>query len=209
MSNGEFTNPFGRSFLSYRRTRADEARLLIEAQRERGIPTWQDISNLEHGHTGSELRMTLADPDTANAWCQLSLQRAGADPAAVAASAAGAGGGGRRSGRQRRARVRLEHRLDVGGPLQHRSRVIRRLEAPARGRLRGAVSRNGRRRRASAAGRSTPDRPLVGERRAIRRDLQRDARGEPPLRLPGRLGGLTEGPRAPAVLDLAKRWKRS
>lgn len=36
------TDPTGRSFLSYRRGRKDEAALLIAAQHDHGIPTWQD-----------------------------------------------------------------------------------------------------------------------------------------------------------------------
>ena len=40
------TDPTGRSFLSYRRVRKDEAALLIAAQHDHGIPTWQDIENL-------------------------------------------------------------------------------------------------------------------------------------------------------------------
>lgn len=61
------TNPFGRSFLSYRRARAAEAEMLIRAQRERGIPTWQDIVDLNEEHTESELRRVLESADTANA----------------------------------------------------------------------------------------------------------------------------------------------
>jgi hypothetical protein len=45
------TDATGRSFLSYRRTRVEEARLLIEAQHDVGIPTWQDLSDLDEGHT--------------------------------------------------------------------------------------------------------------------------------------------------------------
>lgn len=61
------TDPTGRSFLSYKRERRDEAELLIAAQRDHGIPTWQDISNLEHKHATTELRRVLDDPSTANA----------------------------------------------------------------------------------------------------------------------------------------------
>jgi hypothetical protein len=39
------TDPTGRSFLSYRRARKDEAALLIAAHHDHGIPTWQDIHN--------------------------------------------------------------------------------------------------------------------------------------------------------------------
>lgn len=76
ISNGfrqrnNMTDPTGRSFLSYRRTRIDEARLLIEAQHEVGIPTWQDLSDLDSGHTDELLRQALASETTANALCWL------------------------------------------------------------------------------------------------------------------------------------------
>jgi hypothetical protein len=61
------TNPRGKSFLSYRRSRLEEAKLLIEAQHEVGVPTWQDLSNLGDAHTEEELRGILASEDTANA----------------------------------------------------------------------------------------------------------------------------------------------
>ena len=61
------TNPFGRSFLSYRRSHLGAAKLLIEAQHEIGIPTWQDVEDLENGPLEDELRRQLEDPDTANA----------------------------------------------------------------------------------------------------------------------------------------------
>jgi hypothetical protein len=65
------TDPTGRSFLSYRRTRLDEARLLIEAQHDVGIPTWQDLSDLAEGHTDALLREVIAADTTANAVCWL------------------------------------------------------------------------------------------------------------------------------------------
>src|SRR5229473_5710147 len=65
------TDPTGRSFLSYRRTRLGEARLLIEAQHDVGIPTWQDLSDLDAGHTDALLRETLEAETTANAVCWL------------------------------------------------------------------------------------------------------------------------------------------
>ena len=65
------TDATGRSFLSYRRTRVEEARLLIEAQHDVGIPTWQDLSELEEGHTEALLLEALADEATANAICWL------------------------------------------------------------------------------------------------------------------------------------------
>jgi hypothetical protein len=61
------TDATGKSFLSYRRTRASEAALLIAAQRDHGIPTWQDIQDLSETPTGDELRRVLADRFTANA----------------------------------------------------------------------------------------------------------------------------------------------
>ena len=61
------TDPCGRSFLSYRRTRIDEAKLLIAAQHDLGIPTWYDLENLEAGPTDDQLRATLNAATTANA----------------------------------------------------------------------------------------------------------------------------------------------
>jgi hypothetical protein len=61
------TDPTGLSFLSYKRERKQEAALVIAAQHDHGIPTWQDVVNLEHKHTVSELRQVLDDPRTANA----------------------------------------------------------------------------------------------------------------------------------------------
>jgi len=61
------TDPTGRSFLSYKRSRRNEAALLIQAQRDHGIPTWQDVYNLGSVPTEDELRRVLADPTTASA----------------------------------------------------------------------------------------------------------------------------------------------
>jgi hypothetical protein len=61
------TDPTGRSFLSYRRVRKDEAALLIAAQHDRGIPTWHDISDLGSVPTEDEIRRVLTDPETASA----------------------------------------------------------------------------------------------------------------------------------------------
>jgi hypothetical protein len=61
------TDPTGRSFLSYRRARKDEAALLIAALHDRGIPTWQDVSDLGSVPTEDEIRRVLADPATASA----------------------------------------------------------------------------------------------------------------------------------------------
>jgi hypothetical protein len=60
------TNPRGRSFLSYSQKDKADAKKLIEAQHELGIPTWQDVDDLEIGWIDGELRKALANPDTAN-----------------------------------------------------------------------------------------------------------------------------------------------
>src|ERR1700736_4463986 len=61
------TDPTGRSFLSYRRTRAAEAALLIQAQHDHGIPTWQDVHNLGSVLTEDEVRRVLANTSIASA----------------------------------------------------------------------------------------------------------------------------------------------
>lgn len=61
------TDPTGRTFLSYRRTRRPEAELLIRRQHEVGIPTWQDVEDLGEAQTATELRRVLRDPVTAGA----------------------------------------------------------------------------------------------------------------------------------------------
>jgi hypothetical protein len=61
------TDPTGRSFLSYRRVRRDEAKLLVQAQRDHGIPTWLDVENLATAPTEDELRRVLADQSIASA----------------------------------------------------------------------------------------------------------------------------------------------
>ncbi|MCB1740819.1 MAG: hypothetical protein KDK91_10640, partial [Gammaproteobacteria bacterium] len=61
------TDPRGKCFLSYRRSRADEAQLLIESLRDFGVPTWQDIENLPEESTEDALRRTVEDPSIASA----------------------------------------------------------------------------------------------------------------------------------------------
>ncbi len=61
------TDPTGRSFLSYSRARLYEANLLITFQREIGIPTWQDVEDLETEQTESQIKKELTSPTTANA----------------------------------------------------------------------------------------------------------------------------------------------
>lgn len=60
------TNPMGQSFLSYRSSNRKEARLLILAQREHGIPTWHDVEDLEDGRTEDKIRQALESSNTAN-----------------------------------------------------------------------------------------------------------------------------------------------
>ncbi len=71
------TDPTGRSFLSYRRARLGEARLLVQAQHDLGIPTWQDVEDLDEAQTETELRRVLTDPTTANAILWLTPEVAG------------------------------------------------------------------------------------------------------------------------------------
>ena len=60
------TDPTGLSFLSYRRVRNDECERLVVAQRERGIPTWRDVDDMNSEPTESELRRIIRDNSTAN-----------------------------------------------------------------------------------------------------------------------------------------------
>jgi len=53
--------------LSYRRSRSAEAALLIAAQHDHGVPTWQDQRDLNEVPTGDELRRILEDRLTADA----------------------------------------------------------------------------------------------------------------------------------------------
>jgi hypothetical protein len=59
------TDPTGRCFVSYRRKRAGEAELLVLALHDVGVPTWQDITNLDAEPTEEELRRVLKDPSIA------------------------------------------------------------------------------------------------------------------------------------------------
>lgn len=63
----QLTDPTGCCFLSYKRERSDEAQLIVEACLDRGIPVWQDISDLKHGVTEAELERVLSDPTTSSA----------------------------------------------------------------------------------------------------------------------------------------------
>lgn len=61
------TDPRGKCFVSYRRSRADEARLLVESLRDLGVPTWQDIENLLEEPTEDALRRVVDDPAISSA----------------------------------------------------------------------------------------------------------------------------------------------
>jgi hypothetical protein len=61
------TDPTGKCFVSYRRSRAPEAALLVLSLRDVGVPTWQDITNLDAEPTEDGLRRVLDDPSTASA----------------------------------------------------------------------------------------------------------------------------------------------
>lgn len=60
------TNPAGLCFVSYRRSRLDEIRVLLAALHEHGIPTWHDLSNLDEEPLEPALRVALADRDVAS-----------------------------------------------------------------------------------------------------------------------------------------------
>lgn len=62
----ETTNPAGRCFISYRRSRLDEVRRLIAALHDHGVPTWQDLTDLDEEPLEPALRDVLTDPGTAS-----------------------------------------------------------------------------------------------------------------------------------------------
>jgi hypothetical protein len=57
------TNPMGRSFLCYRRSHTDDARGLILAQHEHGIPTWRDVDDLNEDRFREHIDDELRDPE--------------------------------------------------------------------------------------------------------------------------------------------------
>ena len=71
------TDPTGRSFLSYRRSRSDECERLVAAQWERGIPTWRDVDDMNSEPTESELRRIIRDGSTANVVLWITPETAG------------------------------------------------------------------------------------------------------------------------------------
>ena len=71
------TVPTGVSFISYRRSRLAECGQLVASLRERGIPTWRDVDDLNTAPTESELRRVLNDDRTANAVLWITPDTAG------------------------------------------------------------------------------------------------------------------------------------
>ena len=61
------TDPCGRVFVSYRRTRTDEVADLTRKLKVRGIPLWVDVSDLGHGSTEAQIKEALADENCAGA----------------------------------------------------------------------------------------------------------------------------------------------
>ena len=73
------TDPKGQMFISYRRSPArpsgdDEARMVQDALRDRGIPTWRDLDDLGPEPTEDELVQTLRDISIAGAIILVSPQ---------------------------------------------------------------------------------------------------------------------------------------
>jgi SMODS-associated and fused to various effectors sensor domain len=65
-ASAEATNPAGRCFVSYRRSRLNEVRRLVAALHDYGMPTWQDLADLDEEPLEPALRAVLADPGTAS-----------------------------------------------------------------------------------------------------------------------------------------------
>jgi hypothetical protein len=73
------TDLTGRCFVSYRRSRSEETRHLVLALHDLGLPTWQDITNLDAEPTAEELRAVLRDPTTASALVRITPDVEGSD----------------------------------------------------------------------------------------------------------------------------------
>ena len=70
------TDATGLSFVSYRRSRIEECTRLVAALRERGIPTWRDVDDLNTEPTETELRRVLGDDSVASAILWISPETA-------------------------------------------------------------------------------------------------------------------------------------
>ena len=73
------TDPTGRYFVSYRRSRADEIERLVPLLHEHGIPTWQDKQNLAAEATVEAIQKALECHSTAGAILWLSTDVAKSD----------------------------------------------------------------------------------------------------------------------------------
>src|SRR5262249_3856172 len=70
------TDPTGQCFISYDRERLAEIAQLVAALHDHGVPTWQDINNLDYFHIEQRLLDVLNDPRTASAlfWISPEIQ---------------------------------------------------------------------------------------------------------------------------------------
>ena len=59
--------PTSKVFISYRRSRVTEIAALVSALRERGVPVWQDLSDLATTHTEEALKTVLESSDVSGA----------------------------------------------------------------------------------------------------------------------------------------------
>jgi hypothetical protein len=66
MTAPALTDPSGRCFVSYRRSRLGEISLVIAALHDHGVPTWQDLADLDEAPLEPALRATLGDVTTAS-----------------------------------------------------------------------------------------------------------------------------------------------
>lgn len=78
------TDPAGRMFITYRRSPGreignEEARLMRDAMRDRGVPTWRDLDDLTPEPTEDALVETLSRPDIAGAVMLISPEIEGSD----------------------------------------------------------------------------------------------------------------------------------
>lgn len=60
-------DPHGPVFVSYRRKRLRETTALVQALRDRGLPTWRDVDNLLNEPTEATVRAILNDDNTSGA----------------------------------------------------------------------------------------------------------------------------------------------
>lgn len=63
----QMTRPNGKVFISYRRTHAEEVERIVRWLHLLGVPTWQDVHELDHAQTEREISRVLADEMTSGA----------------------------------------------------------------------------------------------------------------------------------------------